>query len=511
MKFIIKLSAEITIKTKPVRKRFVRQLHTNIQRVLRHRQLSADVIIGWDMLEVVSVQGQHDTDGAFMLRGERIAQALSEIPGIAHFLVVDEFALKLLKTQPAEQQDATPSASEEILEAIAKYAAVIYSAQLPNKSFVVRCKRSGQHPFTSHEVERFVGAYLLRQADNASVKMRGADVTVSLEIKNKRLFVVRARHSGIGGYPIGCVGPVLSLISGGFDSAVASYDVIRRGMDTHYLFFNLGGHAHEAGVTQMAHYLWERYSASQRVAFISVPFEAVVEEILENVANPYMGVILKRMMMRAASRVAQSMNISALVTGESVAQVSSQTLENLAIIDKASEALVLRPLVSADKREIIATATAIGAAGYAEKIPEYCAVISDKPTTHAKLDRVIAEEQLFNFDVLDKAIESRKATAIDKVYKSDAIYEEVATQAIPTPAQIVIDLRHDEECEKHPLVLHSNQTLHIPAYKINAAFESLDADKEYLLYCDRGVMSKIHAAHLIAEGHRNVKIYQPEQ
>jgi len=498
MKFIVKLSAEITIKTKPVRKRFVRRLHANIQKVLRHRQLTANVIMGWDMLEVVAEKTQHESDNALKLRGERIAQALSEIPGIAHFLVVDEFAL------PAS------GAYEELLDAIAVQAAKIYTPQVTNKSFVVRCKRSGQHPFTSHDAERFVGAYILRTAKDARVQMRGADVTVALEIKNQRLFVVRERHAGIGGYPIGCVGPVLSLISGGFDSAVASYDVIRRGMDTHYLFFNLGGRAHEAGVTQMAHYLWERYSASQRVAFISVPFEEVVEEILENVANPYMGVILKRMMMRAASSIAQSMNISALVTGESIAQVSSQTLENLAIIDKATDTLVLRPLVSADKREIIATATAIGATGYAESIPEYCAVISDKPTTHAKLDRVLAEEQRFNFAVLEKAVASRKATAIDKVYKAQEVFESVVTQAIPSPDQVIIDLRQDEECEKYPLILHGNQTLHIPAYKINSAFESLDADKEYLLYCDRGVMSKIHAAHLIAEGHGNVKIYQPE-
>ena len=138
----------------------------------------------------------------------------------------------------------------------------------------------------------------------------------------------------MGGFPLGCQDSVLSLISGGFDSSVSSYLCIKRGLQTHYCFFNLGGRAHELAVKEVALFLWMKYHASHRVKFISVPFEGVVEEILNNVDNAHMGVVLKRIMLRAAEKLAQGLHIEALVTGESVAQVSSQTLANLSVIDR---------------------------------------------------------------------------------------------------------------------------------------------------------------------------------
>ncbi|MGX9080546.1 tRNA uracil 4-sulfurtransferase ThiI, partial [Klebsiella pneumoniae] len=93
------------------------------------------------------------------------------------------------------------------------------------------------------------------------------------------------------------------------------------------------GRAHELGVMEVAHYIWQKFGRSQRVLFVSVPFEEVVGEILGKVDNSQMGVILKRMMLRAATRVAEKLQIEALVTGEAISQVSSQTLTNLAVID----------------------------------------------------------------------------------------------------------------------------------------------------------------------------------
>ena len=111
---------------------------------------------------------------------------------------------------------------------------------------------------------------------------------------------------------------MLSLISGGFDSSVSSYLCIKRGLQTHYCFFNLGGRVHELAVKEVALFLWMKYHASHRVKFISVPFESVVEEILDKVDSAQMGVILKRMMLRAAEQIAAGLDIEAIVTGESV-------------------------------------------------------------------------------------------------------------------------------------------------------------------------------------------------
>ncbi|NNL57299.1 MAG: tRNA 4-thiouridine(8) synthase ThiI [Pseudomonadales bacterium] len=498
MKFIVKLSPEITIKTRPVRKQFVARLQANIRKICRRRELGGDMVRRWDMLEVVLDPQHEESCAAHQQRCSNVAQVLRTTPGIAHFLEVAEHNLDL------------SGSGDEILERIARAAGAVYAAQLPGHSYAVRCKRHGEHDFNSQRVEEYVGAWLGQRCDNNGVDLHHADITVALEIKRERLFIVKQRHAGLGGLPLGCVGQVLSLISGGYDSSVASYQTIRRGMETHFCFFNLGGHAHEVGVRQVAHFLWDRYASSHRTAFISVNFEPVVEEILHKVAKPYMGVVLKRMMLRAASQVAAQMKIDALVTGEAIAQVSSQTIANLALIDKVSDVMVMRPLISSDKTAIIARAVEAGVATYAEHMPEYCAVISDKPTTAAKPRVLEQQEEKFDFTILQNVVEQRTMCGIDDVYEKDSIIDEVEKQSVPEPGQVIIDLRDEDSCANKPLKLHTNKTLNIPFYKLNRLFSELDSEQQYLLYCDRGAMSRLHAAHLRAEGYANVKVYQPK-
>jgi thiamine biosynthesis protein ThiI len=469
-----------------VRRQFSGRLASNLRKLLRRERIEGAVDAGWDMLELNVADDQQCA---------AVVDLLQRIPGVAHFLEVREFALEL--DDPG------------ILDLVARHTASAVGEQLAGKTFVVRCKRVGRHIFTSQEVERQVGGYLLHNTAALGVSLREPELTVALEVKADRLFVVQHRYPGLGGFPTGCLSPVLSLVSGGFDSSVASFDVIRRGMEVHFCFFNLGGRAHEVGVKQVCHYIWDRYAASHRVAFVSVPFERVVEEILARVDNAYMGVVLKRMMYRAATQIADAMEIDALVTGESVAQVSSQTLRNLSVIDAATSKLVLRPLSTWDKSHIIRRANDIGVAQFAEHMPEYCAVISNKPTTAAKLEKVIEQEQRFDFSLLDDAVGIREMHAIDSVYKTRQHIEDVEVQHVPKPHQVVIDLRSADEQERMPLVLHGNETVAIPFFRINACFGDLDSSREYLLYCDRGVMSRLHAMHLRAEGFRNVRVYQP--
>ena len=202
-------------------------------------------------------------------------------------------------------------------------------------------------------MERYVGGGLNQHIESARVSLTAPQVTVKLEINDDQLVRVKSRLEGQGGYPIGTQEDVLSLISGGFDSGVSSYMLMRRGCRVHYCFFNLGGAAHEIGVKQVAHYLWNRFGSSHRVRFIAVDFEPVVGEILEKIEDGQMGVVLKRMMVRAASSIAERYGVQALVTGEALGQVSSQTLTNPRLIDNVSATLTLRPLISHDKEHII--------------------------------------------------------------------------------------------------------------------------------------------------------------
>ena len=395
MKFVIKYFAEITIKSKPVRRRFVGQLVENLRAVLR--DLDPDVVVrrSWDRLQV-------ETQVSDPVRVLALVEAMRNTPGITYILEVVEYALPPL-------------------DEIAVGVLPVYSAQLEGKTFAVRCKRSGRHTFTSVDVERTVGAALLAGTGAAGVSLKHPQVTVDLEISDESLYVVANRHRGPGGYPVGSIDPVLSLISGGFDSPVASYLTMKRGMRTHFLFFNLGGRDHEIGVKEVALYLWEKYGCLQRILFISVPFEDVVAELLTRVEDSQMGVILKRMMLRVADRIAADLEIDALVTGECVAQVSSQTLRNLSVIDQVTERLVLRPLIATDKEDIVRLATSIGTEPFAANMPEYCGVISVNPTTRARLDRVLAQEANFDMEILDRAIANSRRTRIDRLAEEELL------------------------------------------------------------------------------------------
>ncbi len=483
MKFIVKLFPEITIKSKPVRKRFIQRLQSNLQVVLRRIEPEIKVKGLWDKIEVET--GSGDTDQL-----AQIKQALQETPGIAYFLEVQEYPLGDMH-QIYEQTCA------------------VHGASLTGKTFVVRVKRAGKHDFSSIDVERYVGGGLRQHTDAAGVDLHNPEVIVNLEIRDQRLFIVENRYPGLGGFPLGSQEGVLSLISGGFDSTVSSYLTIKRGCKTHFCFFNLGGAAHETGVKQVSHYIWSRFASSHRVKFVTVPFEGVVAEILKNVHHSQMGVVLKRMMLRAATDVAHTMGIDALVTGESVAQVSSQTLPNLAVIDKVTDMLILRPLVVSDKQDIIDTAKRIGTFDFAKSIPEYCGVISDRPTTKAKLSRILEEEENFDFSVLSQALASMQVMRIDEVDTEARSRIEVETRDEVGADEVIIDIRSPDEEEASPLDVAGVDVIKLPFYNLGSAFAELAQERTYLLYCDRGVMSQLHALYLNDQGFTNVKVYRP--
>ncbi len=484
MKFIVKLQAEITIKSRPVRKRFTKILESNIKNVLRRVDEQITTRMNWDNIEVNTKDNRPENR-------QRLVEALKCIPGVPIFLEVQQ-------TSFVDVHD------------IYEKTLAVHAGTIENKTFCVRVKRTGKHDFNSLDVEQYVGGGLNQNVESAKVRLSKPDVTIRLEIKNSDLFIVTQRHQGMGGFPIATQEDVLSLISGGFDSGVASYQLIKKGARTHYCFFNLGGSAHEVGVKQVSYYLWNKFGASHKVKFFAVDFEPVVAEILEKVENSQMGVVLKRMMMRAASKIAEKGKIQALVTGESLGQVSSQTLTNLNVINRVTETLILRPLAAYDKQDIIDIAREIGTEDFAKTIPEYCGVISKKPTVKAVLSRIESEENNFDFSILDKVIEETRVLDIRDIGKAseDQIHAVELVDKIAENA-VVLDIRSPEEEDENPLEIADVEVKHIPFYKLSTQFGDLDTHKEYLLYCDHGVMSKLQALYLLDTGFTNVKVYRP--
>lgn len=481
MKFIVKLFPEIMIKSQSVRLRFSKMLASSIRNILRQYNAGVAVVRHWDHIEVRAKDER---------RREEIREALTRIPGIQHILAVE--------TSPYRD-----------LQDIFAQTLAAYQHQLSGKTFCVRVKRRGKHSFTSQDVERYVGRGLHQHVDAVKVDLTNPQETVNLEINDDSLTLVKARYQGLSGFPIGTQEDVLSLISGGFDSGVSSYQLIRRGCRVHYCFFNLGGEVHEMGVRQTAYYLWHRFGSSHKVRFISIDFAPVVREILEKIDDGQMGVVLKRMMIRAASCVAERYGIQALVTGEALGQVSSQTLTNLRLIDEVTNTLILRPLITHDKQQIIEVARAIGTENLAKTMPEFCGVISKKPTAKAVKADIEIEEAKFDFTVLQSVVNQAEHLDIRQLV-SQPEQRQTAVKTIATfvDGDVILDIRTRDEYEERPLKLQDINVLHLPFYRLSEHFSKLDQEKTYLLYCEHGVMSQLQALYLQEQGYNNVKVYR---
>lgn len=497
MKFVIRLHAEITIKSKGVRKRYGKVLVNNLKKILQRVELPAStpvkVLWCWDRIEV-------NVDSNDPLVAEQMSEELQRIPGIAWFSRSHEQPLNDL-----ENADFTP---------ILQQVLATWGQRLAQRSFAVRVKRKGKHGFSSLDLERYIGGGVLQNVSGTRVDLKKPDVELRIEIDHDVVRVFGDKQAGLGGFPLPTQETVVSLLSGGFDSSVASFQLIRRGARTHFCFFNLGGDRHETGVRQTAYYLWESYASSHPLKFISIDFAPVVEEILTHVDNGLMGVVLKRQMLRTAQIVARRINASALVTGEALGQVSSQTLSNLAVIDEAIDSLVLRPLITMDKQEIINIAEQIGTADIARSMPEYCGVISIKPNVKAQREAVLEAEAKLDPELLYQVVRAANVEEVRHIgEQTDAQAHVVDSVDAAQAGEVIIDIRSQDEQEAKPLDASQLGVAvqHIPFFKLATAFAELDASQHYLLYCEKGVMSKLQALYLQEQGYQNVGVYQPKR
>ena len=477
-KFIIKYFTEIMIKGTTAKRQMISQVYNNLVNILS--KISKDI---------------------------KVRKFFDKVEVVCPIEVVAEVRMRLLDT-PGIQQilEAVQFDNMNTLDDIKVVVNETMAHEIQGKTFVVRCKRMGTQEFKSTQVEQTVGGYMLAMNDTKGVALKGAEYTINLELEFAQLNVITHKHMGMGGFPIGSQGSILSLMSGGFDSTVASYLTMKRGIKTHFIFFNLGGIAHEIGVKQVAYYLWNKFGNSHRVQFISIPFDDVVTEIFKSVSEPYMGVMLKRLMLMASEKIADTMSIDALVTGESVAQVSSQTLRNLALIDQATNKLVLRPLSMMSKPDIIDIANKIGTTRFAESMPEYCGVISKNPVTHGNYERTASEARRFDYTILDEAVKNSAFINVDEMDQNiSEIGQMEVISDLSSGDYTVIDIRQSDDC-----IETSVETLKIPFYKLKSEFKKLPQDKEYLFYCEKGILSQLHAQFLRdAENYTNIKVYRP--
>lgn len=266
-------------------------------------------------------------------------------------------------------------------------------------SFCIQTKRADKDfPLTSPEINRRVGA-LVKEKSGARVDLKNAELTVSIEILPRDAFFAFDKIPGPGGLPVGISGRVVSLISGGIDSPVAAYRMMQRGCRIVFVHFHsvpyLDKTSQEKARTLVE--LLTRHQFSSRLYF--VPFGEIQRQIVAGVARPLRVVLYRRMMVRIAEEIAKKEKAKALITGESLAQVASQTLDNLAVIAQAAGLPILRPLVGMDKQEIIDQARRIGTFEISSLPDQDCCqlFVPRHPATKARLSQV--EEAESRLDV----------------------------------------------------------------------------------------------------------------
>jgi len=228
------------------------------------------------------------------------------------------------------------------------------------RTFAVRCKRSDKRfPFTSEEVNRRLGAFI-GTTGGLRVDLENPDATVHVLVQNDGIYVFHRRFPGPGGLPVGTSGRVLVLLSGGIDSPVAAYLAMKRGAKAHYVHFHSAPYTSDASVGKVERLVQALVPRQGAARLAVVPFGECQREIVASCPERLRVLLYRRMMLRTAERIARRWRCEALATGESLNQVASQTLENLAAIDRVAHLPVLRPLVGLDKQEIIDLAERAG-------------------------------------------------------------------------------------------------------------------------------------------------------
>jgi len=284
------------------------------------------------------------------------------------------------------------------------------------KSFKVEAKRSDKSfPYTSPEIAREVGGFLADTFPEVAVDVHDPDAVVTVEIRDAAAYIHSEVKRGAGGIPVGTGGKAAVLISGGIDSPVAAYMMSKRGIELTAVHFASPPYTSERAEEKVAQLLKKVSAYSGRITMYTVPFTKLQEEIRDKCHEEYFTIIMRRFMMAIAERIAADNDCQALITGESLGQVASQTIGAIACTDEACNMPVFRPLIGMDKEEIISISRKIDTFDISiQPYEDCCTVFTPKhPRTRPVLKNVKAEQNKIDFEPLFReAIENVKITEI---------------------------------------------------------------------------------------------------
>lgn len=374
----ITLSGDIYLKSHRTQKRLIRRVVSNIESALRAsghgRQLKR---IGSHRFEV-TVEPDDVAD---------VQRATLSVFGVSAADVVEEVAFTTI-------------------EDLAEIVRASMTTTVSGRTFAARVKRRGTHDWNSVDLARLIGSALIDVS--AGVNLTNPDVEVNVLVLDDRAFLVVDHQKGSGGLPIGTQDRVLCLVSGGFDSVVAAWMLMSRGCPIDFVHFSLNC-AQSDHALAVARELWTTWGHGTEPTVHLVEFQPVKDALFEHVDARMRQVALKVMMADAASRIAKAEGITALVTGDALGQVSSQTLPHLVAVSNATDMPILRPLLGLPKETIIDLARKVGTAELSARAQEVCDLSAGGPVATAATEQSISNTvSRIPEHVLSDVVETRK-------------------------------------------------------------------------------------------------------
>ena len=277
--------------------------------------------------------------------------------------------------------------------------------QEEGNTFKVKVKRSDKkYPLISDQITRMVAGHILKNTDNLTVDVHNPDILLSIEVRDEAAYIFSHTYMGAGGYPLGVGGKSMHMLSGGIDSPVAAYLLMKRGVTIECIHFASPPYTQVGVIYKLEDLLKVLNKYQSRIRLHIVPFTKIQEAIYDHVPESYCITMMRRMMFRLSDRLAKYRKCPVISSGESVGQVASQTLQSMKVINEVTNTPIIRPCATMDKTDIIATSIKIGT--YDISIRPYidcCTIFTPKsPKTAPHLDDCLKFESEFDYESLIK-------------------------------------------------------------------------------------------------------------
>lgn len=298
------------------------------------------------------------------------------------------------------------------------------SLEFPTGTFKMQARRSNkQFPSTSDDINRACASYILKNTEH-KVDVHHPDFKIIVEVHEDYTYITSKIYPGLGGYPVGINGKAMLLLSGGIDSPVAGYMMMKRGVQVEAIHFASPPYTSANALNKVVELARLISGFQGQMKLHVVPFTDLQLKIYENCPESYAITIIRRMMMRITERFAQQRNCLCIASGESLGQVASQTLESMSVINEVIKMPLLRPVVTFDKNEIIDVAKQIGT--YETSILPFedcCTIFNPKnPTTKPHLHKVLAMESKFDYETAIEQCLSAIETIVVHPVKEEESY-----------------------------------------------------------------------------------------